>query len=384
MENKKKKNKLSWIAVLLILILSHITINTYVPSLLLNYAGIILVAMVTVFYVNLLKDEFQVLLLFYVLSHFSFAATQGGLFNLVFFFVLIFSKHINLTKIRRSRYFPLTMIIFVSHIIGVLVKSRAPLDHTFMGTIAIISYMVMFSLASSLRINKEEYGQFITVSTILVVWMLFSQLNSRYALITISSPMISYSEVHHKAQRFFRSIMGTSPLTAEYAFIHFVLGLGLFASIKDLSSFNLTKKSVVSYTAIAFIVMILTTNRSTVFVGIAAIAVIIFKSTLKTNKNTISLWLLVLVISFFAFTFKDQLGIGLLVERLQRVEIESMTLESIESGESINRSTAFDLGKDMIRRENWWVGYGWSTHRYNRIAWFGVDGFYRGDPHSLY
>ncbi len=384
MKYNVKKNKISWIAILLILLLSHITVNTYVPSLLLNYAGIILVAMVSIFYVNQVKNEFQILLSFYVLSHFSFAASQGGLFNLVFLIVLIFSRYLKISKIRKSRHFPLVMTILFFHILGSAIKSPAPLDHMLMGTFSIISYMAMFLFASTSRISKEDFGQFIKISTIMITWMLFSQLNSRYALITISSPLVSYSDVHNQAQRFFRSMMGSSPLTAEYAFIHFVLGLGLFASIQDLAQFELTKKRVMIYTTVAFIVMVLTTNRSTVFVGIAAILAILFKNTFKISRNTISLWLLVIIITLFAFTFKDQLGIDILVERLQIVEIESMTLESIESGESINRSTAFDLGKDMISRENWWVGYGWSTHRYNRIAWFGADDFYRADPHSLY
>ena len=52
--------------------------------------------------------------------------------------------------------------------------------------------------------------------------------------------------------------------------------------------------------------------------------------------------------------------------------------------EGINRTTAFDVGKYMIRRENWFIGYGWDNNYNNRFAWFGAKDFFRGDPHSLY
>jgi len=52
--------------------------------------------------------------------------------------------------------------------------------------------------------------------------------------------------------------------------------------------------------------------------------------------------------------------------------------------EGINRTTAFDVVKYMISRENWFIGYGWDNFTNNRFAWFGDKGFFRSDPHSLY
>lgn len=370
--------------IILIMLIAHITVNTYVPSLIFNYAGILLVAMVMKVYVDYLNDEFQALLVFFVLSHFRFAAAQGGLFNLVFFLVLLTSNRINLSSKLGSPMLPFVVVVIISHILGLVVKADAPVNAIIMGSSALFSYMAVFLMLSSSGITKKEFGQFIKVSCVLMTWMLLSQLNSKYAIITLSSPLVAYSQVHTIAGRALPSIMGSSPTTAEYAFIHFVLGFGMLAFVKDLHKFSISNRTLYFYVTVSLAVMILTTNRSTVFVGAAAVLAILLRGSALRHSQPVRLWISVLVVGFLLIQFGSLVGLDILIDRLTLVELDTISIETIQTGESINRSTAFDVGDAMMAREDWLTGYGWSTNRYNRIAWFGTDDFYRADPHSLY
>lgn len=381
MTNNKK---ISWGMILFILLIAHITVNTYVPSLIFNYVGIILVAVALKVYVDYLNDEYQALLLFFILSHFRFGATQGGLFNLVFFLVLMTSKRINLLSKVGSPLIPFVIVVMISHILGMVIKSDATLDAYIMGSSALFSYMAVFLMLSSSRITKREFGQFVKVSSVLMVWMLLSQLNSKYAIVTISSPLVAYSQAHTIAGFVLPSIMGSSPLTAEYAFLHFTLGFGMLAFVRELQKFNISNLTLYFYVTTSLAVMILTSNRSTVFIGAAAVLSILLRASALRYSQSIKLWLSVLVMGFLLLQLGSFVGLDKLIDRLTYVELDTISVETIETGDSINRSTAFDIGYAMMAREDWLVGYGWSTNRNNRIAWFGVDDFYRADPHSLY
>lgn len=376
--------KLSWGVILFILLISHITVNTYVPSLIFNYAGILLVAMVAKIYVDYLNDEFQTLLLFFILSHFRFAASQGGLFNLVFFLVMLTSNHISVFSKLKNPFVPFVVLVIFSHFLGLVVKADAPLDAIIMGSSALMTYMAVFLMLSSSKITKQEFGQFIKVSSVLMLWMLLSQINSRQAVVTISSPLVSYSQVHTIAGMVLPSIMGSSPITAEYAFLHFVLGFGILAFVKDLQGFVINNRTLYFYVLCSIAVMVLTSNRSTVFVGTAAVAAILLRGSAVRSLGIAKLWVSVFVMALVLVQFGSFLGLDKLIDRLTLVELDTISIETIETGESINRSTAFDVGDAMLAREDWLVGYGWSTTRYNRIAWFGTDDFFRSDPHSLY
>ena len=379
------KKKLSFIWIILILLISHITINTIINNIILNYLGILIITLILLIYTNYIKDTFLIILLFYILSYYEFAYIRGGLYNICFFVILLVSQNINIRYIKGHPLLLLcAVIILVSHILGTFIKGLTSIDAIFIGTITLISYLAAFIILSSIKISKNNFGLFVRISTMMIILMFLSQLNSKYGIIRINSPLIGYSEVHNRAAIFFPSFMANSPLTAEYAFMNFTLGLSILTTIKNKKNFNLNNYILFTYTVISVFVMLLTTNRSTVFLSFAAILLIIFVNIEKISLT--SLWILpfIIITIYSVINFSNLLGIDLLIDRLYEIDYQSTTMESVTTGESINRSTAFDLGKDMIKRENWLIGYGWSTYPNNRVAWFGTAKQQRADPHSLY
>lgn len=380
----KRREFISFPAVILLLLVSHATLNTYIPVFSLNLVAIAFTTLLSVIYARRLRDEYQVTLLFYILSHFVFGNYQGGLQNLVFFFVILFSGKVNIATMFGHPMILPVIVILISHLLGVVFKSVAPILDTLLGTISLVSYLSVFFIVSSIKLNKKQFGTFLKVSAMLTFIMLLSQINSRYAFLVSKSPIVGYSSVHNVAGHFFRSMMGSSPITAEFAFMNLVLGIGVAASVKDINTFGLKRLSLVFLIVVAASVMLLTANRSTVFLSIAAIAILSLINLPRFSSRSIQTVLLVLFILAFVFSFRSQLGVDYLGQRLLEIDYEKVDIESIESGDSINRGAAFVLGSQMLRRENWLIGYGWSTYNYNRVAWFGTTEIIREDPHSLY
>ncbi len=379
-----KDKKLVFYGIILILLFLHTTLNTYVPSLILNYIAIVMTAIVAILFSRKIGDEFLIIIMFYVLSHYMFASYQGGTQNLIFFAVLVFSRKIKIFRKQNNALFMFALLVFVSHVFGMIIKSVAPMEDSFLGTASLISYLGVFLAMSSLRISKSQFGLFVKAATVMMILMFLSQINSRYGIIISKSPVIGYSAVHNQAGQYFRSMMGSSPLTAEFAFMNLILGIGLLASIRNRHEFNFGKYTLALYVIFSTAVMLLTTNRSTVYLSVAAIFIILMVKSVRISRQSFRLWFIVIFALVLVFAFSSQLGLGFLADRLLEIDYGSISLETVESGESINRSTAFELGNVMLMRENWLIGYGWSTHPYNRIAWFGTADQLRGDPHSLY
>jgi len=64
---------------------------------------------------------------------------------------------------------------------------------------------------------------------------------------------------------------------------------------------------------------------------------------------------------------------------------QSLTLDSIISGESINRKYVFNIAYNRLTANSWIVGYGWGVPESNAYAWFGEqNSAWKGGLHSLY
>ncbi|MDD2246999.1 MAG: hypothetical protein PHC39_08005 [Proteiniphilum sp.] len=368
----------------MLLLVSHTTLNTYVPNFALNLIAIAFTSLLSILYARHLSNEYQIALLFYVMSHFVFANYQGGLQNLVFFFVLVFSGKISLVSRFGHPMILAVILVFTSHLLGVATKSVSPITDVALGTISLISYMSIFLVVSSIRLSKKQFGMFLTVTTIMMTIMLLSQLNSRYGLFVTKSPIVGYSPVHHEAGRFFRSMMGASPGTAEFAFMNLVVAISFMSSIRDARLYGVNRMALVYLVFASASVMLLTTNRSTVFLTIAALGLLFIPRLALLSAKTLRTALIMCGLLVFVYSFKTQLGLNYLSDRLLELQMDEVSIDSIESGEAINRGTAFDIGEMTFKRENWLVGYGWSTYNYNRFAWFGSSDHRRQDLHSLY
>jgi len=268
--------------------------------------------------------------------------------------------------------------------LGWIIKSQSLLEEKVIGAITLLSYLLMFIYIGKTQLHSYEIGRFIKFSLIMEIWVLLSQLNNRFGWLTLSNPLIGFSERTYGYITGLYAINGSSPLVGEYSFILFLIGFYLLTKYKNFHHFGLSRIQVVLQCGISAIIMLLSANRSTFLLSTIYIFIILILSFRGGVAGPFRFIFNILIIFILIYLLAPLFNLSYIFERLAKVEYKDISIESISTGESINRSTAFDIGKSMIRRENWFIGYGWDNLSNNRFAWFGTKDFFRSDPHSLY
>jgi len=381
----KQDNKLILWSIPIVLLLSHLSLNTYFPNLIINMIGIGFVTITLILICRNLKLPFSVVLVFYILNHFSFALAKGGLYCITFPFVYLLSgrKEYHKGHISWLIIFSFIVLLFFN-MLGWIIKSQSLLEEKVIGAITLLSYLLMFIYISKTQLHSYEIGRFIKFSLIMEIWVLLSQLNNRFGWLKISNPLIGFGERTYGFLIGLPAINGTSPLVGEYSFILFLIGFYLMTKYKNFHHFSLSRIQVALQCGISAVIMLLSANRSTFLLSIIYIFIIFVLSFRTGVAGPFKLVSFILCISILIYLLSPYFNLLYIFERLGEVDYKAISIESINTGEGINRTTAFDVGKYMIKRENWFIGYGWDNNNNNRFAWFGAKDFFRSDPHSLY
>jgi hypothetical protein len=347
--------------------------------------GIMLVTITLILICRNLKLPFSIVLVFYILNHFNFASQRGGLYCIAFPFVYLFSgrKDYHTGHISWLIIFSFIVLLFFN-MLGWIIKSQSLLEEKVIGAITLLSYLLMFIYIAKTQLHSYEIGRFIKFSLIMEVWVLLSQLNNRYGWLTLSNSLIGFSELKYGRTTGLSAINGSSPLVGEYSFILFLIGFYLLIKYKNFDNFNLSRVQVALQCGISAVIMLLSANRSTFLLSIIYIFILFILSFRKGIAGPSRLIINMLSMLTLIYLLEPLIRFSYIFERLGEVNFKDISMESINTGEGINRTTAFDIGKYMIRRENWFIGYGWDNYSNNRFAWFGAKDFFRGDPHSLY
>jgi hypothetical protein len=104
----------------------------------------------------------------------------------------------------------------------------------------------------------------------------------------------------------------------------------------------------------------------------------------RRGTSKIKLLIGVLVILIIFKVISSLIGTQYLVNRLTSVNTSNITVESVLSGEAINRDYAFSFFYKRLKDKSWWLGYGWGSNYSNRVAWFVNPDVLRSGYHSLY
>jgi len=81
--------------------------------------------------------------------------------------------------------------------------------------------------------------------------------------------------------------------------------------------------------------------------------------------------------------YGNLVGLDVVMNRLNEINIGQIGVENIQSGEEMNRQLVYAVGYNRLDEENWLLGHGYGTENSNRNAWFGGIGEI-ADFHSLY
>lgn len=381
---------------LLLLIVAHGALTTLIPFLAFNILVVVLIAALIFFRFKKSRDYFELVLLLYVLAHFTALGSKGGLAPLISFvtLLLLFVSKLPILEsegIVKSGIFKLSIALLLMNILGWLFKPTMTVIETILGAASYIGCLFAFWLASSLKLTLNKLSLLVKLIVLMIFYQSLIALNTYLGLIKTSF-VIFFPATSRFGSKFTEGSFNHSELFGEFNLLCFVL---LFAFILARKSyFNIPSMWLYSGVLFSVINIFLSGSRSVFGLFVLACILIIvvgrfIGSTAVSYKKVVGVSLFGLV---FISMFWIPLNLGYVLTRFDKEDsgadqfkTDEISLSSIVTGEGTPREGAFIYFFDRYQNEsNVLVGHGYGTLTYNRKAWFGNLETTRADYHSLY
>lgn len=381
----------------LCLLFGHLLLRDYMPHPLVGMFGL-MILFIILFYVSCLeRDMFGFILIVFICSHFNYANTQGGLWNLLTFGIII----VYYLLVKPGKVFEepdiliklLIVVLVVSNITGYILKNPMPTMSRLLGAATFFSYILMYYLASNQFITPERVKNLILATWIAVVCMFSAALNQQHVFMKFNTPLLGgYSAgtggTIVDAVNRGGSTLNHFELFGEHAMLTITLLIPFMVSRftqRQLGFKGYMLSLIVMFSM--FNILISGTRAPFILVVLAAmlylIIFIVFPLAVVDTRKSYMLYAVVAII--FVSMLGRFVGLDLLKERMGRVYLSKITVESILSGADINRGPIFSLALQRIQGDSWYIGYGYGVPDSNRIAWFGTKYTpWLSDLHSLY
>jgi hypothetical protein len=378
---------------IILLLIAHLTIRAYVPTLLINFGSIFFIGIIIFFYTIKKLDIFYFIMLIYLSSYFLFGAAQGGSFNYVAFLVVSISIFVGKKMFEvKNIDLPITFLIFVlivNNAIGWMFKNPGSMMEIVQGIICFIAYIFLFNLSRHILLTPLRIKTFIQINIFIMVYNVIFNINNMIGYIKINSPIVSTVEKMFGNLRGASGTIGSSAILGENALMLLILFVPLLLSSYTRGIINI-KKSILTLGIIAAILNIVFSGSRSILILTIIFLFVLFVSnqlnlikSLNKKSNYFSFLFLILISLIIVYYFVD---VEYLLYRLTFSDIgdTKINLQTIIEGGAVHRDWAFEVGRENIDRESWWVGYGWSVPEISRMAWFKNVDINRTSPHSIY
>jgi hypothetical protein len=379
----------TYLFIFFLLIAGHLFINTYVPNILINVLAILALSFFTYYYFLHKYKYFEYLLVIYFVSHFSYAVNQGGGFIIMSFLVLsiyyLIKKHHPFELKYNDRFMGFLIIVFLIHnILGWIFINDTGFQNILLGALSLLGYIMIFRYTSKLRLDELRIRYFIYITIVLTLYSSIVIINSYFEIFQILSPMLpSTARFGSNVQA---GMMGWSELSGEHGLMTAILFSTLLAT-KSSKVYSI--KNIYLYIGLfgSLFNLLMSRSRSVIILLIIYYLILgfyLFFIAGRKGTSKIKLLIGVLVILIIFKVISSLIGTQYLVNRLTSVNTNNITVESVLSGEAINRDYAFSFFYKRLKDKSWWLGYGWGSNYSNRVAWFVNPDVLRSGYHSLY
>ena len=373
------------ILAILVLLISHGTINTLFPNILINLMALILISVILYILLIVNKLYFSFVMIMYICSHFPYASTYGGTFVIISFLVISpqFFKDI-FSELKISDYLITTLIIvlIINTVLGWIFKNNMPIMQFAAGVFSFFGYIVIFLFSARIFIDTNKIKILVNIIIFMAFFIFIFSFNNYFEIITIASPII-YSPF---------GAFANSELLGEYSMVIFlILFPFLFSNHPQLIA-NISKRRIIVGLITSLLSVFISISRSAlILISVGAMAELLFiwffsdhtifnkKSRLFANS--------VIIFSIMVIFWKP-LNLNYILERFTNPDLASpihiSTNINLLTGEGTPRELAFSYFLIRFPQESWWIGYGWGVPVSNRIAWFSNPEVLRAGYHSLY
>lgn len=286
------------------------------------------------------------------------------------------------------------LVLFITNILGYLVKNPSDSMDVFQSMVMFTGFIITFIYLQNCKFTQLQVRYIILTTTFLSFILFVVALNQKFVFIDSSLFLLganpgypSVSSVKYAFEGRFPSLFGDYELFSEFALLMFILGFSLFMD-KNASQYFKLGYSPLLLMIVSFLNILITGTRSGFILIFAFIFLFfIFRSaTLFTNKALILGSFLIIMIPII-INFGDLFGFDIISNRLKEIDLTRLSVNSLVTGEEINRGYVYAEGYKRIGEENWTLGYGYGVSHSNSLAWLGNLGPLGSnikDFHSLY
>jgi O-antigen ligase len=361
------------LTIVLCLLAGHLAIRTYFASFAINVIGLGLVAVILGRVLFIKKDVFAFVVAIFFLSCFQYANHQGGLFNLVAFLLgslyLLLQSNGRETGARDPRINALVIILIASDFLGLLVRNPMPPYVIVLQGATFTAYMLMFVIAGHVNLTEARLRKLLIVSATFVVFNFVVSLNNHYGTVLLDTPLLGLTpELFYAAENAFGTF-GSASSNGQYAMMMLALLAPLVSATASKSALHVRLLIYVPVLALCGLTIVLANMRAAAVEAVVIVAIYFMMfSTAYRRFFRNSKYLNMASVAAGVFLVFAGVWVGLQnIERdFRAVEIGSV--KAVESGEALNRGSAWQVGMQALENGNWWIGYGLGNGKSNLIA----------------
>lgn len=360
----------------------------------LKLVALIILAVHSFIIFHIFHDEF----LFIIYTFFLCIMGTGDFFGGIVFAPLVVLVSHSLFKgqfLIKDKFIGICLLIlFFTNVLGYLVKNPSERMDVFQSVVMFLGFIITFIYVQNFKFSQVQVRYILMTVTFMSFVLFVVALNQKFVFIDSSLFLLganpgypSVSSVKFAFEGRFPSLFGDYELFSEFALLMFILGFSLFMD-KNASQYFKLGYLPLLLIVLSFLNTLITGTRSGFILIFAFVFVFfIFRSaTLLTNKALMLISFLIILIPII-INFGDLFGFDVISNRLKEIDLTRLSVNSLVTGEEINRGYVYSEGYKRIGEENWTLGYGYGVSHSNSLAWLGQLGPLGGkikDFHSLY
>jgi hypothetical protein len=339
------------------------------------------------------KDEFGLCLAMFACAHFAFADNQGGLWSYVLCAVFIGVRMLGAPSGVRLTAIPKSAIVLLffflaSQLVGAARNSYSRVSNIQV-TVVAFSQVIVFLYCASQPMTAPRLRRLLAVWCCVACWVFVMALNQRYQWVIAESPLLPQRIMETGAAATTPAAsFGTSELCAEYFSIVFVFLLVLLGHLKELAMLHITPFVPMLVFLLSAAGVTMGGSRAAALLAGLATGYLLLSSILsafatRTPKKFVAYLRIALLAGVFVLLFQRYLFVESLVADFMKLDTSQLNPREIITGKGINRAAVFDAGYQRLRKQSWWIGYGYNLPQNNRVS-VGIAAERFADYHNLY
>ena len=378
---------------LFFLVFAHLSVKDFFPNPVFWVIGAVVIVIAGVAWLVVRKDDLGFLLAIFVCAHFAFADNQGGFWSYVlcavFFIGTVLGRRQSIYLLSVPRSTSVLMFIFLIHqLLGTVLNPYSLLSNI-QATIVALSQVLIFYYCASQQITESNLKRLLSIWFVVACWVFVIGLNQHYHWVIAKSPLLPQMYMQYgKITSIPLGSFGNSELFSEYFCIVFVLSLVIVSHMKELRALHIKRIWPLLMIFISSCAMILGASRAAILLAVVATVYITFFNyfvvpSVRSLKRTFILLPILFLTSLLILTFGSLVSLDEMGKKFKTLNPTKLTIDTVVSGEGINRGSVFAPAYQRLRSGSWWLGYGFNLPENNHES-MGFRKTQLGDYHSLY